>query len=116
LLRGLERRLCRLEDRFDRFVAERGHERGVLKARKIIAQAIRAGLAHTGIDPDKAPPLRRFEQPDWPHPQMTDRPAAAAEDRSTYFTAVSSPLPAAIATNRPTLPMPRPRCCSPRIA
>lgn len=77
MLRGLERRLRRLEEQFDRLAAERDHGRDVLKARKIIAQAIRAGLVRAGLDPDKAPALRRLEQPDPPHPQTADRPAGS---------------------------------------
>ncbi len=74
--RGFSRRLARLEAWFARAAAVREAEHHRRSARKIIAKAIRAGLARSGIDPAAVPVLRRFEAPDPPpRPGLLERMA-----------------------------------------
>ncbi|HZK91521.1 MAG TPA: hypothetical protein VFC56_15355 [Stellaceae bacterium] len=74
--RGLERRLARVAAIVGRWKAERDSEDDLLSARRAVAEAIRAGLANAGIDPDEASALRRFAEPDpAPRPETARRPA-----------------------------------------
>ena len=63
-MRGLERRLRRLEALVGRWAAARSREADTLGARQIVAKIIRAGLRQAGLDPNEAVALRRFEQPE----------------------------------------------------
>ena len=86
MLRGLERRLRRLEEQFGRRAAERDQERDVLRARKIVAKAIRAGLTQAGIDPNDAPALRRLEQPEpMPRADTAGWPAGGDGPRDIFY-------------------------------
>ena len=77
-MRGLERRLRRLEALVGRWAAERSREADTLGARQIVAKIIRAGLKQAGLDPNEAVALRRFEQPE-PEPEPTPRSGAAGQ-------------------------------------
>ena len=78
VLRHFERRLARVAAIVRRWTPDLDRRRGVLAARKVVATAIRAGLAQAGIDPETVPALRRIEQAEPPPAPATYRPDPVA--------------------------------------
>jgi hypothetical protein len=70
MLRGLRRRLDRLWEAHRREVAYYDSLSAGARARENFVAAVRAGLAHAGIDPDSVAAIRRYK----PEPPMLREP------------------------------------------
>jgi len=81
---GLLRRLRRLAAAVERRRPDLEYRRNLRAARQLVAGTIRAGLARAGLDPDAAPALHRFVQPDplpWPDTVAPPGPVARLTER-----------------------------------
>jgi hypothetical protein len=84
-LKALDRRLRRVTALVEKLKPDLDHHRHLMAARRKVAAAIHAGLAEAGIDPDRVPVLRRFEQLEPPVPAPAGPEGGESDPRQILY-------------------------------
>jgi hypothetical protein len=91
--RGLVKRLARVAAVVERWTAARENARRTVDTRRLMAEAIRAGLAYNGIDPATVPAMQRLDAlEDEPPPIFSVRRASPLDAFRARMTALARHL------------------------